>query len=185
VAALVGATKSSEWSVQAAAAKALGLCKDMAVIPNLIDLLDPKKMLPVSNAAHDSLNLITGAGLNISSKAAWSKWLRENGPRLGIPTRERIAKGRAPTFEKKENLNRKGTTQSVVLAVESKKNSLIFSCSGLEPQPKVGDLFNIIRQNEWIAKIEVTTIGPGIARAVMVEGPADDKEIKRNDVVSP
>ena len=186
VAALVGATKSSEWSVQAAAAKALGLCKDMAVIPNLVDLLDPKKMLPVSNAAHDSLNLITGAGLTASSKDAWSKWLRENGPRLGIPTREKIAQGtRPPTFEKREKLNRKGTAQSVVLAIQPKKNSLIFSCSGLEPQPKVGDLFNIVRQNDWIAKIEVTTIGPGIARAVMVEGPAGDKEIKINDVVSP
>jgi hypothetical protein len=72
-----------------------------------------------------------------------------------------------------------------VLAIQPKKNSLIFSCSGLEPQPKVGDLFNIVRQNDWIAKIEVTTIGPGIARAVMVEGPAGDKEIKINDVVSP
>ncbi|MDA0839470.1 MAG: HEAT repeat domain-containing protein [Planctomycetota bacterium] len=186
VAALVGATKSSEWSIQAAAAKALGLCKDMAVIPDLLDLLDPKKMLPVSNAAHESLNLITGAELTVSSKDAWQKWLRENGPRLGIPTREKIANGTPPpAFEKKEELGRKGTTQSVVLAIQPTKNSLIFSCSGLEPQPKIGDVFNIVRQNEWIAKIEVTTIGPGIARAIMVEGPADDKEVKINDVVAP
>jgi len=183
IAALVGATRDPDWGVQLEAAKALGQCGDIKVVDDLIKLLD-HKMRPVSLEAHDALNRLTQAELADASSEAWQKWWDANRARLGVPPREKTASVAVPAIIPKTGVaGPKKDAKSTVLAVILEKNSLLFSCTGMSPPPKRGDVFTVSRGADWIASIEVTTLGPGIARAVIADS-APGKTVKVGDLVS-
>jgi len=183
LAALVGATRDSDWFVQLEAAKALGRCGDLRVVDDLIKLLD-HKMRPVSLEAHDALNRLTRADLADASSEAWQKWWDANRARIGVPPPEKTASPAVPTIiPETGTAGAEEEAKSTVLAVILNKNSLLFSSTGMNPPPKKGDVLTVARGAQWIASIEVTTLGPGIARAVIADS-APGEAVKVGDLVS-
>ncbi|MBI2195077.1 MAG: HEAT repeat domain-containing protein [Planctomycetes bacterium] len=178
LAALVGALNDADWGVQLEAIKAVGRQGDLTVVDPLLGMLD-HKMLPVQQAAAETLKILTGKDLG-ARKEDWKAWWTENRARLGIPQQEQsIQMSRSagvPVAPAKDGRS------ALVLAVMLEKNSLIFKCDGLYPPPKEGETLSVVRGKQWLGKIEVTEIGPGIARAVIAE-PLPGQTIQSNDQV--
>lgn len=181
LAALVGLLKNPDWSVQLEAVKALGKQPDMTVVDALLEMLD-HKVLPVKQASLDSLRFLTRADQG-NRKEAWKDWWAQNRERLGVPAQDNPAKGRLnlPAATGGSALAAEGK-QAMVLAVSLEKNSLIFSCTGLNPLPKKGETLTVVRGKQWMGKIEVTEMGPGVGRAVIAE-PLPGQAIQVNDLV--
>ena len=183
IAALVGATRDNEWSVQLEAALALGECADARAVYPLIELLD-HKMIAVSQAANSALKKLTEGGPTDTSKEAWTRWWDQNRARFGVPARAAVPKRTQAPPEVGITTPAKSKGEGFILHVyPAKDNLVLFSAAEMKPQPKVGELLNVVRDNQLVARVEVVHVGAGLGKAIIAV-PKAGKSIKVNDSVT-
>jgi TolA-binding protein len=185
VAALVGALKDPDWGVQIDAVRALAKTGNVKVADDVIELLD-HRIKAVSNAASDTLKQLTQADLEDTSSDGWRKWWDENRARFGVPSREKVEPATTPAIVPEVvRTGAKSEGRGKVLVVEPAKNTVTFSSTGINPAPKNGEIFNVTRGNQWIAKIEIVHVAASLALAKgVIADSAPGETIKLDDAVS-